>query len=730
MTIKIPNWQLTRRRRPAVITAAVALAVVVALFSAMMVTANAADTLLSQGKPVTASSTESVAYPASAAVDGNTGSRWSSAFANPQWLQVDLGSTATISQVVLRWEAAYATAFQIQTSVDATTWSTIYSTTTGTGGTQTLAVTGTGRYIRMYGTARATQYGYSLWEFQVYGTLAADTGCGTGNAALGRPATASTTENAGLPASAAVDGNGGTRWSSAFSDPQWLQVDLGSTVSVCRVRIDWEAAYATAYEIQVSADGTAWTSIYSTGSGSGGSQTLMVTGTGRYIRVYGTGRATRYGYSLWELAVNTRSDVSTASSTPTAPASATPTPSSSATPTSAPTAGSGDVELSYDKPTAASSYQDDANCSGCTPAKAVDQNPATRWATSDVTGWVDPGWISVDLGATATVHSVILQWDPAYATAFQIQVSNDGTAWTSIYSTSTAAGHKQTLTGLAGTGRYVRMYGTARTNGYGYSLWDFEVWGTGGSPTTPPALPPNVAFPATHLVFDDEFNNPAGTTPDASKWFADTGNGQNGELEYYTNNLNAATDGQGDLDLVARREASGQYTSGRINTSRSFSFTYGHVEARIKVSGTQGLWPAFWLLGANFPTVGWPYCGEIDVMEHVGKVADSVYSTIHAPAYNGGAGLGSPYTTSTDFAAGFHTYAVDWNQTHMTFYVDGTAFFTLNKADVEAQHGPWVYDHPFYLILNNAIGGDWPGPPDATTVLPQHMLIDYVRIYQ
>jgi hypothetical protein len=118
----------------------------------------------------TASSVENASYPASAAVDGNTGTRWSSAFSDPQWLQVDLGGTASISQVVLQWEAAYATAFQIQTSADGTTWTTIYSTTTGTGGTQTLNITGTGRYIRMYGTARATPYGYSLWEFQVYGT--------------------------------------------------------------------------------------------------------------------------------------------------------------------------------------------------------------------------------------------------------------------------------------------------------------------------------------------------------------------------------------------------------------------------------------------------------------------------------------------------------------------------------------------------------------------------------
>jgi hypothetical protein len=130
----------------------------------------AAAELLSQGRPATASSTENAGTPASAAVDGNTATRWSSAFSDPQWLQIDLGATATISQIVLRWEAAYGRAFQLQTSANATSWTTIYSTTTATGGTQTLDVTGTGRYVRMLGTARATQWGYSLWEFQVLGT--------------------------------------------------------------------------------------------------------------------------------------------------------------------------------------------------------------------------------------------------------------------------------------------------------------------------------------------------------------------------------------------------------------------------------------------------------------------------------------------------------------------------------------------------------------------------------
>jgi hypothetical protein len=130
--------------------------------------ARAADALLSQGKPATGSSIEA-AYVAANAVDGNTATRWGSAFSDPQWLQVDLGATSTISQVVLNWERAYATAFQSQTSDDAASWTTIYSTTTAKGGVETLDVSGSGRYVRMYGTARATGYGYSLWEIQVYG---------------------------------------------------------------------------------------------------------------------------------------------------------------------------------------------------------------------------------------------------------------------------------------------------------------------------------------------------------------------------------------------------------------------------------------------------------------------------------------------------------------------------------------------------------------------------------
>jgi hypothetical protein len=162
----------------------------------------------------------------------------------------------------------------------------------------------------MYGTVRGTQWGYSLWEFQVYGSLPANA-CGTTNAAANRPAAASSVENATFPASAAVDGNAGTRWSSAFSDPQWLQVDLGSSQSICQVVLSWEAAYATAFRIQVSADASTWTDVYSTTAGTGGVQTLNVAGTGRYVRMYGTARATPYGYSLWEFVVHTATSTDT-----------------------------------------------------------------------------------------------------------------------------------------------------------------------------------------------------------------------------------------------------------------------------------------------------------------------------------------------------------------------------------------------------------------------------------
>jgi hypothetical protein len=261
----------------------------------------AGGTLLSQGKPATASSTEA-AFVAANAVDGDTGTRWASAFTNTEWLVVDLGATATISRVVLSWEAAFATGYQIQTAASAAgPWATIFSTTTGDGGIDDLSVSGSGRFVRMNGTQRAlTNFGYSLFEFQVFGTP----GGGASLLSQGKPATASSSETVFVPASA-VDGDAGTRWGSAFTNSEWIAVDLGATATISRVVLNWESAFATGYQIQTAASAAGpWTTIFSTTTGDGGIDDLSVSGTGRFVRMNGTQRAlTNFGYSLWEFQV-------------------------------------------------------------------------------------------------------------------------------------------------------------------------------------------------------------------------------------------------------------------------------------------------------------------------------------------------------------------------------------------------------------------------------------------
>ncbi len=255
---------------------------------------------LALNKPATASSLENATLPASAAVDGSLTTRWSSAAADPQWIQVDLGQSYAIDRVKLTWEVAYGSAYQVQTSANGTTWTTVRSVTGGDGAVDDLTgLNATGRYVRINGTARGTGYGYSLWEFEVYGGGTTEPPPTT-NLALNRPATASSVEAAAYPASAAVDASLTTRWSSAFSDPQWIQVDLGQAYPIARVKLTWEAAYGSAYQVQTSNDATTWTTIRSVTGGDGGVDDLTgLGGNGRYVRIYGTTRATGYGYSLF-----------------------------------------------------------------------------------------------------------------------------------------------------------------------------------------------------------------------------------------------------------------------------------------------------------------------------------------------------------------------------------------------------------------------------------------------
>ncbi len=467
----------TRNTRSTLLAVSLVLSLVAALLAAVTVgTAHAAGTLLSQGKPATASSVNAGNVAANA-VDGNTNTRWESVWSDPQWLQVDLGTSSSVSQVVIQWETASAKAYQIQVSDDAANWTTIYSTTTGPGGTETLNITGTGRYIRMYGTQRNTGYGYSIWEFQVYGTAGTGGGatCGTQNAALDQPTTASSLESNAYPASAATDGNLTTRWSSQFSDPQWLEADLGSSLPVCQVVLNWETAYATAFQIQVSTDNTNWTPIYSTTTGTGGTQTLSVSGTGRYIRMYGTARATGYGYSLWEFEVFTGGG-----------GGGGPSPSPSPSGSGGGNGNCGTTDAALGHPASASSIQD--GNPAYDPFYAFDGSSVTRWSSVAA----DPQWIEVNLGANLPICQVVLTWENAYASAFQIQTSTDNANWATIYSTTTGTGGTQTLN-VSGNGQYVRMYATARGTGYGDSLWEFAVYTVGNQTATVPPPPPQPA---------------------------------------------------------------------------------------------------------------------------------------------------------------------------------------------------------------------------------------------
>ncbi|HEX8188249.1 MAG TPA: glycoside hydrolase family 16 protein [Pyrinomonadaceae bacterium] len=247
------------------------------------------------------------------------------------------------------------------------------------------------------------------------------------------------------------------------------------------------------------------------------------------------------------------------------------------------------------------------------------------------------------------------------------------------------------------------------------------------------------------LAWSDEFDGPAGSPVDGTKWVAEVGNGSNGwgnhQREYDTNSTkNASTDGAGNLVITAHRETLGkkyrcwygecQYTSARLKTQGKFEQAYGRFEARIRLPYGQGIWPAFWMLGANIQTAGWPACGEIDIMENIGREPSIVHGTIHGPGYSGAAGIGAPYAlTAGAFSDAFHVFAVEWEPNQIRWYVDGNLYQARTPADLPPGSA-WVFDHPHFVLLNLAVGGYWPGDPDTTTVFPQKMYVDYVRVYR
>lgn len=255
----------------------------------------------------------------------------------------------------------------------------------------------------------------------------------------------------------------------------------------------------------------------------------------------------------------------------------------------------------------------------------------------------------------------------------------------------------------------------------------------------------NVGLSNLTLVFEDEFNGEAGASINTDNWNFDIGTGSNGwgnnELQYYTDRPeNVSLDGAGNMIITARRETfqGSPFTSARINTKDKVEQQYGRFEARIKMPGGRGIWPAFWMLGSNIETqadddpatVQWPFVGEIDITEMRGQEPEITLGSIHGPGYSGGNAISGSYTLEDDrFDADFHEYAIEWTPTYIDYFIDGIRFNRIAKEDIP-QDADWVFDdQPFFMLLNVAVGGNFVGFPVDTTPLPQQMVVDYVRIY-
>ena len=234
------------------------------------------------------------------------------------------------------------------------------------------------------------------------------------------------------------------------------------------------------------------------------------------------------------------------------------------------------------------------------------------------------------------------------------------------------------------------------------------------------------------LVMQDEFD--INGAPNSAIWNYNIGTGDNGwgnnELEYYTDSSENIKVVDGMLQITAKKETfmGSQYTSARILTKGLFEQKQGRFEARIKMPYGKGMWPAFWLLGANSDEVVWPQCGEIDIMEYKGQEPTITHGTVHGPGYSGANAITKSYDLINDrFDTDFHIFGIEWGEKYINFYVDDVLY---NQITPDKVTGEWVYDHPFYIILNLAVGGNYVGSPNSATPFPQTMYVDYVRVYQ
>jgi beta-glucosidase len=464
---------------------------------------------------VAAVASPSPKQPASRAIDGNTGTRWESAYSDPQWIYADLGSVKTVTEIKIDWQHAAAKDYRIDVSNDAVNWSAPVVTKTGGAPVDhriddLTGFTVSARYVRVYGTARATAYGYSIWELSIYDGSCAGTGtggsggagaggAGSGGAGAGGAGAGGTggackndnlttsaalvaTSSSGTP-SRAFDNNAGTRWESAYSDPQWIVVDLGALEKVREVRIDWQHAAAKDYRIDVSSDGSSWSAPIVTKTGGAPvdhriDDFVGLSANARYVRMYGTARATVYGYSIWEMDVFGDANPGCSGGTGAGGSGGTGAGGSGGTGAGGSGgAGAGGTGAPAACSNGALPLVGAVASSNTQPAsRAIDGNLTTRWESAAS----DPQWIYADLGARKALREVKIDWETASAASYEIDVSDDATNWSPVL---TRAGlgsvqhRKDDTLGIFGAGRYVRILGLTRSSQWGYSIWELSASG-------------------------------------------------------------------------------------------------------------------------------------------------------------------------------------------------------------------------------------------------------------
>ncbi|MCR5703429.1 MAG: discoidin domain-containing protein [Eubacterium sp.] len=407
---------------------------------------------VAKDKQAFASSQEGANVAATNAVDGVDETRWSSLFTDDEWIYVDLENSYNVNKVVLKWEAAYGKDYDIYVSDNAQNWTKVKEVRNSNGGTDEEEFTATAaRYVKIQGVHRATGYGYSLWEMEVYTGKGNESGGGDipegTNVALGGVTDQSASEGASTNAMYAVDGDEGTRWSSNFDDNAWMSVDLGEEYSINRVIIKWENAYGKDYKIMTSTDGEHWTTAKNLTNQNGGTDDFTFdTVNARYVKMQGVTRGTGYGYSIWEF------QVLTAGQNQTQP-------------------GGGTVPSETNVALNAEANQSGSEGAGVNANYAVDGNEGTRWASN----YDDDAWMTLDFGQAYTINKIKIQWEAAYGKDYDILVSTDGQNWTTVKELRNQDGGLDEFTFQEQTVRYMKLQGVSRGTGYGYSIWEMQV---------------------------------------------------------------------------------------------------------------------------------------------------------------------------------------------------------------------------------------------------------------